>query len=256
LADDALNQYAQAWGEPDTKARDALLVRVWAQDGVYQDPSVSLRGTRALSNHIGEFLKQYPNAKITQTTKTDMYGTTYRVGWLLEFGDGTTPNLEGFDYGELDQSGQISKISGFFGPLVEEQTAKNEATVRKYLESLFTKYDYAGLDSVLAPDVVYTQAAGLPYGGIFHGLPEMVKMFMKSSEFSSIVVIDGWQLSTNTITKKVIASFTIRATAKKSGRALDMEIRECFELRDGKIVAITPFYFDTKTFAAFLDEAP
>lgn len=254
LVDRAFALYGKAWAEPDAGARAALLAQVWAKDGQYKDPSIDLTGAEALSAHIGEFLQQFPGAKLTMTSKTDTYGRTFRAGWLLNFGDGKTPALEGFDYGELDGDGRIAKIAGFFGPLANEDTAKNEAIVAKYLESLFTKFDYAGLDSVLAADIVYIQAAGLPYGGTYHGLPEMTKMFIKSSECSSMVVVDGWKLSTNSVTKKVVASFTVRSTAKQSGRVLDMAIQESFELRDGKIIGITPFYFDTKTFVEFLNE--
>lgn len=252
--DHAFELYGKAWGEPDAAARAALLAQVWAKDGQYKDPSVDLKGAEALSLHIGGFLRQFPAAKLTMTSRTDSYGTTFRADWLLDFGDGKTPALEGFDFGELDSEGRITKIAGFFGPLSKVETVKNEAIVAKYLESLFTKFDYAGLDNVLATDVVYAQAVGLPYGGTYHGLPEMMKMFIKSSEYSSMIVVDGWRLSTNSVTKKVIASFTVRSTAKKSGKVLDMAIQESFALRDGKIVGITPFYFDTKTFVEFLNE--
>lgn len=254
--DHAFELYGKAWAEPDAAARAALLAQVWAKDGQYKDPTVDLKGAEALSQHIGGFLRQFPAAKLTMSTKTDSYGTTFRAGWLLDFGDGKTPALEGFDFGELDNEGRITKIAGFFGPLPKVETAKNEAIVAKYLESLFTKFDHAGLDSVLAADAVYVQAVGLPYGGTYHGLSEMMKMFIKSSEYSAIIVVDGWKLAANPVTKKVIASFMIRSTAKKSGKVLDMEILESFELKDGKIVGITPFYFDTGTFAEFLNEEP
>ena len=252
--DHAFELYGKAWAEPDAGARAALLAQVWAKDGQYKDPSINLTGAEALSLHIGGFLRQFPGAKLTMTSKTDSYGTTFRAGWLLDFGDGKTPALEGFDYGELDHEGRITKIAGFFGPLPKEETKRNEAVVAKYLESLFTKFDYAELDKVIAPDAVYTQAVGLPYGGMYHGLPEMMKMFIKSSEYSSMVVVDGWTLATHSGTRKIVASFTVRCTAKKSGKVLAMAILESFEVRDGKIVGITPFYFDTKTFVEFLNE--
>jgi ketosteroid isomerase-like protein len=250
--DQAFALYGKAWGEPDAGKRAELLARIWAKDGQYKDPTVALTGAKALSLHIGGFLQQYPQAKLTITSKTDSYGSIFRASWLLDFGDGKTPTLEGLDFGELNGEGRIVKITGFFGPLHREEVAKNEAVVDKYLESLFTKFDPIELDKVLSPDVVYTQAAGLPYGGTFHGLPEMMKMYQKSSEYSRMLVVDGWTLATNPVTKKVIASFTVRCIANKSGEVLDMAIQESFELKDGKIAGITPFYFDTKFFAEFL----
>jgi ketosteroid isomerase-like protein len=247
--------YGKAWAEPDALKRAEYLIQVWAKDGQYKDPSVApLTGVEALSRHIGEFIRQYPKAKFTKTSKLDAYGTTFRADWFLDFGDGKTPALTGFDFGELNSEGKIAKIAGFFGALRNAESVKNEAIVAKYLTSLFTKFDYAGLDSVLAADAVYTQAAGLPYGGVYIGLTGMMKMFRKSSEYSGMVVVDGPTLTTNSLTKKVIASFTVRSTAKKSGKILDMAIQESFELKGDKIVGITPFYFDTKTFTEFLNE--
>ena len=250
----AFKVYGQAWGESDAGARAALLAQVWAKDGQYKDPGVALTGAEALSRHIGGFFQQFPGARITMTSRSDFYGTSFRADWLLKYGDGKTPSLEGFDYGELDNEGRIAKITGFFGPLLKTETVQNEATVARFLEALFTKFDYAALDKVLSPEVVYKQAVGLPYGGTFIGLPEMLKMFIKSSGYSSMVVVDGWKLSTNPETQKVVASFTVRCTAKKSGKVLDMEIQESYDLRDGKITGITPFYYDTKTFGEFVNE--
>ena len=33
-----------------------------------------------------------------------------------------------------------------------------------------------------------------------------------------------------------------------------MQIQESYDLRDGKITGITPFYYDTKTFGEFVNE--
>lgn len=251
--DHAVAVYGQAWLEPESDARAALLAQVWAKDGQYKDPTVSLKGAEALSQHIAGFLQQFPGAQMYPTSRVDFHGTAFRFSWVLIPAVGAPP-LEGFDCGERDADGRIVSITGFFGPLPKTGTVQDEAVVTKYLESLFTKFDYAGLDQVLAPDMVYTQATGLPYGGIYHGLPEMMKMFTKSSEYSSMIVVDGPTLSTNPVTKKIIASFTVRCTAKKSGKVLDMAIQESFDVRAGKITGITPFYYDTKTFVEFLNE--
>jgi hypothetical protein len=40
----------------------------------------------------------------------------FRFGWKMVVADGSTA-LEGMDFGELDEKGQIRRITGFFGPL-------------------------------------------------------------------------------------------------------------------------------------------
>jgi len=114
--DPAYELYGKAWAEPDAGARATFLAQVWAKDGQCKDPSVNLAGAGALSAHIGEFLRQFPGAKLTMTTKVDAYGMTFRAGWLLKFGDGKTPDLEGFDCGEWDGDGRIARIAGFLAP--------------------------------------------------------------------------------------------------------------------------------------------
>lgn len=250
----AFDLYGQAWREPDAGIRDRLLAQAWAPAGVYKDPSVTLTGPAALSRHIGEFIKRYPHAQFSTTSRLDTHGTAFRCTWLLVFGDAMTPPLEGVDYGELASDGRIAAITGFFGPLPHQQIAANEAVVGSYLEALFQRYDLAALDKIIAPDALYHQAAGLPYGGQYRGLSEMVTMFTKAQTYFNLQLVAPPTLATDPATNQVIASFTIRCVAHKSGRELTMAIRECFELRDGKIVGITPFYFDTKTFAAFLAE--
>ncbi len=251
----AIDGYGQAWKEADAEKRANLIGQVWAQDGLFKDPSVTLRGAEALSLHIGKFVRDFPGARLLPTSKIDSYGTAFHFSWSLILADGTLA-VEGFDYGELDGDGRIRSIVGFWGRLPNEEARNNEAIVANYMDSLFQKFDLAELDKIISKDAAYTQAVGLPYGGTYSGLPEMVKMFTKAQSYYSLQVIDGPVFYTNPTNKKVLVSFTIKCASKKTEKQITMAIIETFELKDGKIVGITPYYFDTKTFVEFLgDEA-
>ena len=104
--------YIAAWSEPDDTARDALLARVWADDGTYTDPTVALTGRAALNAHIGGFLAGNPGARFTLDRPYDHHHGHVRFYWTLHFANGVT--IPGMDYGELSPEGKLVRIVGFF----------------------------------------------------------------------------------------------------------------------------------------------
>ena len=118
--DQTMKLYSRAWVEPAADLRTKLLAQAWAKDGRYRDPGVDLKGVDALAQHMGEFITRFPKAQIVATSKLDTFGAVYRVAWVLHFNDGATPDLEGFDCGELDAEGRLVSLLSFFGPLSKE----------------------------------------------------------------------------------------------------------------------------------------
>ena len=108
--------YAAAWDEPDAHARDRLLEECWAPDGVYVDPTARAEGREALSRHIGGFHERFPGYRIDVTTGPDGHGPHLRFGWAMKRPDGSV-EMEGMDYAEVDGSGRLTRIVGFFGAL-------------------------------------------------------------------------------------------------------------------------------------------
>jgi hypothetical protein len=113
-AEEIVAAYGAAWNEPDEAARAALLAKSWADDGVYCDPSATVRGRAGLVAHIGRFLQMMPGHTLEITTGVDVHHDLIRFGWVLRK-DGQTA-LEGMDFGELAPDGRIERIVGFFGP--------------------------------------------------------------------------------------------------------------------------------------------
>ena len=129
---------------------------------------------------------------------------------------------------------------------------ENLIVVRKYYECLFKKGDFATLSTLIAPAANYYQAEGLPYGGIFTGFENWTKMFTQVSALLDLEVTDEPVYFVDNLSGDVIMRFTIRCKAKKSGKTISMPIAEQFALKDGKIISVRPFYFDTLTFTNFL----
>lgn len=248
-----ISAYSQAWHETDPVKRGELLQRVWSDRGVYKDPSAMVSGVDALSAHIADFQRQFPAAKFTITSEVDQYGSTFRFDWLLDFGNGA-PRMDGMDVGEVASDGKIAAITGFFSLPRRIARTANESVVAAYMDGLFRKFDPAALGRVVADGAVYQQAAGLPYGGRYVGLPQWMGMYQKSASYTQVQVQDQPAYFSNEDGSEVIAQFSGVFTSKASGRMLTMQVAEWFKVQGGKIVAITPHYHDTKAFVDFLSE--
>jgi hypothetical protein len=108
--------YGTAWQEPDEAARRALLERVWANDGVYVDPTAVVCGREAFVAHMARFQERLPGHSLVQTTVVDEHHGRLRFGWRMLDPDGAAV-LDGIDFGVLDEDGRLLRIVGFFGPL-------------------------------------------------------------------------------------------------------------------------------------------
>ena len=119
-AQEAVDLYGSAWGEPDEEKRRAILEKAWAEDGVYTDPTAYVDGREALVQHIGGFLtgrSAGSGPSIQIDSSVDVHHDKFlRFAWKMVAPDGTTVLSPGMDYGELDEQGRLKLIVGFFGP--------------------------------------------------------------------------------------------------------------------------------------------
>ncbi len=114
--DETVIAYCAAWNEKDEGARMALLEKSWGDSGVYEDPmGVVPAGRSALHAHIANFHQGYPGAKIVPTSKVDEHHGKIHFTWRLVMRDGSVA-IDGRDFGEIDATGRIAHIVGFFGP--------------------------------------------------------------------------------------------------------------------------------------------
>lgn len=128
----------------------------------------------------------------------------------------------------------------------------NMKAVTTYYDCLFKKGDFKTMATLIADGAAYNQAEGLPYGGRYVGFANWIKMFTQAGSLFDLTIEKEPTYFSNAEKDGVIMRFTIKCTAKKSGKIMSMPIAEHFELSDGKIIAIRPFYFDTWKFADFL----
>ncbi len=112
---EAVDGHCTAWNTTDRAERDRLLERVFAVDGVYSDPDPTYAaGRTALSNEIGKFQRENQGVRFRCSAPQTHHGAR-RVSWLMLGPDGKV-RVEGMDFYELAKSGQIRRVTGFFGP--------------------------------------------------------------------------------------------------------------------------------------------
>jgi hypothetical protein len=106
--------HCEAWNTTDRVKRDILLRRVFASDGVYNDPTPTyVTGRVALSNEIARFQGQYPGARF-RCSAPQTHHSAMRVSWLLLRRDGKVLE-QGTDFYQLAPNGLIRRVTGFFG---------------------------------------------------------------------------------------------------------------------------------------------
>jgi ketosteroid isomerase-like protein len=111
---DNVLDYVAAWNEADAGARLKILEDCWAEDAVYVDPNVELKGRAALSEHISTVQAGRPGARIEMMSGVDVHHNVVRFLWRLVRADGSSGDIS-IDFGEVDAAGRLTKIAGFFG---------------------------------------------------------------------------------------------------------------------------------------------
>jgi hypothetical protein len=111
----AVDTYILASQERDPAVRAQLLEACFAEDGRMVTRNRELHGRAALADMLARFHANPQLQGIRVISKIDAQGTTFRFRAVADFRDG--PSVEAFDAGEIDESGRISLILTFAGPL-------------------------------------------------------------------------------------------------------------------------------------------
>jgi len=118
-------------------------------------------------------------------------------------------------------------------------SAANAETVRSFYENVEGGNLPAALD-LLAPDVAWTEMAGFPYAGTYHG-PDGVRdnvfarfpVDWESFAFDLDEVLDAGDT--------VVGVGTYSGTGKATGGSMRARVVHVFRFRDGKIVGFEQF---------------
>jgi ketosteroid isomerase-like protein len=120
----------------------------------------------------------------------------------------------------------------------------NLATVVRIYQCIFGG-EVDRMEPLLAPGFYLIEAESLPYGGEYEGFQGFKSLLRKVAAFWNRTLVgevermiaDGdW----------VIAVLRLRGRDPKTGERVSMSVCEVWECRDGKAVALWPYYWDTK----------
>lgn len=250
----SLQMYEKVWNEQNSNSRLTMINTIWLGETTYEDPAALTKGPIEFNAMITKFHKDFPGSTLTaaelQSTKNKFYTWTWKV-----FDASKKLIMTGRDIIELNGDGKILAVKGFFGQastVPDSEENKNLVVVSTYYNYLFKTRDFNSLPTLIEEGAIYYQAAGLPYGGEYIGFSNWVKMFTHVSGLVDLEIEKEPTYLTDPTTAHVILRFTVKFTSKKSGKKISMPIAEHFEVKNGKIISIRPFYFDTLKFAEFL----
>jgi hypothetical protein len=241
--------YEKVWAEPDSNIRLEKIKIFWLNESIYNDGAALAKGPVELNKMIQKFRESLPNS-ILKGNPVLSFSNYHTWSWTI-INKGKNFYLDGRDYVEINKNGKITKLIGFWGLDRNANKELNISLVKTYYECLFKNQDFVAMQKILSDDFIYYQAEGLPYGGIYKGFTELMKMFGKASTYFDLQIEKEPEYFTNELNNKVDIYFIIKCTSKKSGEQITMPISEHFELKDAKINSIRPFYYDTKAFSTF-----
>ena len=119
---DIVDTYFEAWNEPDADTRRALAEKAWAGDSRYVDPVSDVTGADGFAGMVAGIQEQFVGHSVVRTSAIDQHHDQIRFEWELRAPDGTIV-IAGVDYGELAPDGRLQSITGFFGPVAQEEAA-------------------------------------------------------------------------------------------------------------------------------------
>jgi hypothetical protein len=111
---DTIDTHLAAYCEPDPARRADLIASVWSSQGAVFDPPFEGSGRDGIAAMTDTVLTHFPGHTFRRTSEVDAHHTFGRYSWELVAPDGATAVI-GTDIVEVDESGQLSRIIGFFG---------------------------------------------------------------------------------------------------------------------------------------------
>ncbi|WP_440099952.1 nuclear transport factor 2 family protein [Streptosporangium sp. H16] len=104
--------YLTAWNETDAAARRAVLAEVFAEDAIYTDPLVSVKGRDGLDATIAAVQGRFGGLVFSLGDAVDAHHDIARFTWHLG-PEGAEPIVIGFDVAVIGDDGRISQVLGF-----------------------------------------------------------------------------------------------------------------------------------------------
>lgn len=110
--DNLAASYIATWNETDAARRGSAIEKLWAEDGSYVDPLVSVQGRDRIDATIAAAQTQFPSFEFRLVGRVDGHHDQCRFTWELGPPDSEAP-VVGFDVALVDGDGKLRSVLGF-----------------------------------------------------------------------------------------------------------------------------------------------
>lgn len=122
--------------------------------------------------------------------------------------------------------------------------ALSNIEIVRLIQEATARGDYEAGAAYYKDDFTLREAPSLPYGGDYRGGESLASFIEKHHQtwsehaFEVLCYVDAGD-------DQVICLVKLHATSRATGRTLEMQVTEWWTLKDGRVVDIHEFYFDT-----------
>lgn len=108
--------------------------------------------------------------------------------------------------------------------------------------------DWSRMEEMIHPDFELTEAEGLPYRGTYRGFEGWRRL-----SDSVLSTWSGFRIKLMEMhggdDEAAVLRFAMSGRSRKTGSAWNTSVLELWKFRDGRLVSIAPYYFDTHLLA-------
>lgn len=131
------------------------------------------------------------------------------------------------------------------------QEEANIALVKKFYEYLANNDRDGAYANIMAEDCVLHEADGLPYGGVYHG-----RALMKDTLKEVVARFDEFECEIRNYLaggdEEVVVHLHLKGVGRESRKPFSMPVMELWRVRDGRVVELRPFLYDSAAMAQAL----
>lgn len=127
---------------------------------------------------------------------------------------------------------------------------------KQRLQAIFDAFvsgDMAAVDAGLHPDFEITEAPGVPYGGTYRGLDGWHRLVQNITGTWDDFATAALEIIGEPDGERFAALHSLKGRSKKTGRSVALQVFELWVFKDGKVIQVVPFYFDTHAVAKACD---
>jgi ketosteroid isomerase-like protein len=124
----------------------------------------------------------------------------------------------------------------------------NHQVKTRFVDALFAN-DWGTMATLVHPDFELREPAALPYGGVYKGLDGFKRCWELIPQASHVTEhLETLRTFFSEDPDSIVVELDFRGSKRSTGEKFGSKVMEQFDFRDGKIVAITLYWFNIPAF--------